>query len=107
MKSISDSAATTPAGPIFKETRWSIVLSARHLGDANSEEALATLCDQYQDAVYAFIRRKGHSPHDAQDLTQEFFHRFISKEFLSEVDKSKGRFRTFLLTMVQRFLCNE
>jgi len=106
MKITSDSP-NTPVRAAFRETRWSVVLSAQNLSDANSEQALATLCEQYQDAVYAFIRRRGHGPHDAQDLSQEFFHRFISKEFLSGVDRAKGRFRTFLLTTVQRFLCNE
>src|SRR5688500_15102974 len=99
--------STTPAGAVFKETQWSMVLRAKDLADPNSEQAMALLCEQYQYPIYAFIRRKGNSRHDAQDLTQEFFHRLISKEFLRNVDREKGRFRTFLLTALQRFLCNE
>jgi RNA polymerase sigma factor (sigma-70 family) len=101
------SASTTPAGPVFKDTHWSLVLRAKDLMAPNCEQAMATLCEQYSYPVYAFIRRKGHSPHDAEDLGQEFFHRLISKEYLRTVDREKGRFRTFLLTAVQRFLCNE
>jgi RNA polymerase sigma factor (sigma-70 family) len=100
-------ACTTPAGPVFKDTRWSVVLTAKDLSAPNCEQAMATLCEQYSYPVYAFIRRKGHSPHDAEDLAQGFFHRLISKDFLRTVDREKGRFRTFLLTAVQRFLCNE
>jgi RNA polymerase sigma-70 factor (ECF subfamily) len=99
--------STTPAGPVFKDTRWSVVLTAKDLSAPNCEQAMATLCEQYSYPVYAFIRRKGHSPHDAEDLAQGFFHRLIGKEFLRSVDREKGRFRTFLLTAVQRFLCNE
>jgi len=61
----------------------------------------------YRYPVYAFIRRKGKRHHEAEDLTQEFFARFIEKAFLGTVDPDKGRFRTFLLTLVQRFLCTE
>lgn len=100
-------SSTTPAGAAFKETRWTLVLTAKDINHADSERALALLCEQYQYPIYAFIRRKGNSRHDAQDLTQEFFHRLISKEFLRNVDRAKGRFRTFLLTALQRFLCNE
>jgi RNA polymerase sigma-70 factor (ECF subfamily) len=100
-------ACTTPAGPAFKETRWSVVLTAKDLSSPNYEQAMATLCEQYSYPVYAFIRRKGHDAADAEDLAQEFFYRLISKEFLRSVDREKGRFRTFLLTAVQRFLCKE
>src|SRR5213594_1876262 len=100
-------ACTTPAGAVFKETRWSVILTAKDLNDANSQQAMAALCEQYLYPVYAFIRRKGNTRHDAEDLAQEFFHRLISKEFLRGVDREKGRFRTFLLTAVQRFLCNQ
>lgn len=98
---------TTPAGAVFKETQWNMVLAAKNPADPNSDQALAVLCEQYQYPIYAFVRRRGNSRHDAQDLTQEFFYRLISKEFLRTVDREKGRFRTFLLTALQRFLCNE
>ena len=97
----------TPAGAAFRTTHWSVVLTAKDLGDVGYDRAMATLCQAYWYPVYAFIRRKGKAPHEAQDLAQEFFSRLIEKEFLQHVDREKGRFRTFLLTAVQRFLCNQ
>lgn len=94
-------------GAAFRTTHWSMVLSAKDANHVNSGQALATLCEQYWYPVYAFVRRKGKSHHEAQDLAQEFFGRFIAKEFLKAVDRDKGRFRTFLLTAVQRFLCTQ
>jgi RNA polymerase sigma-70 factor (ECF subfamily) len=98
--------SSTPAGA-FRTTHWSVVLTARDLDNAGGERAMATLCQEYWPPVYSFIRRKGKGPHDAQELAQEFFYRLIAKEFLQNVDREKGKFRTFLLTAVQRFLCNE
>ena len=97
--------SSTPAGA-FRTTHWSLVLTARDLDNAGGERAMATLCQEYWRPVYVFIRRKGNGPHEAQDLAQEFFHRLIAKGFLQNVDREKGKFRTFLLTAVQRFLCN-
>ncbi len=65
------------------------------------------MCENYWFPVYAFVRRAGHSAEDAQDLTQEFFVRLLDKHFLAAADRKKGRFRTFLLTAVKRFLANE
>ena len=98
--------SSTPAGA-FRTTHWSIVLTAKDLENAGGERAMAALCQEYWRPVYVFIRRKGKGPDDAKDLTQEFFGRLIEKEFLQNVDREKGRFRTFLLTAVQRFLCNQ
>src|SRR5690606_23084669 len=61
----------------------------------------------YWFPLYAFARRQGRSPHDAQDLTQEFFARLLAKEYLKAAAKEKGRFRTFLLVAFKRFLANE
>ena len=72
-----------------------------------SHEALGQLCGAYWYPVYFFIRRKGYQPEDSRDLTQEFFTRVVEKGYLSAVDRSFGRFRTFLLTAVQRFLFND
>jgi len=98
--------SSTPAGA-FRTTHWSVVLTARNLDNASGEHAMATLCQEYWRPVYVFIRRKGNGPYEAQDLAQEFFHRLIAKELLQNVDREKGKFRTFLLTAVQRFLCNQ
>lgn len=74
---------------------------------AGSREALATLCETYWYPVYAFIRRSGASPHDAEDLTQAYFARFLEKRFLDDVRPGKGRFRSFLIVSVRNFLNNE
>ncbi len=69
--------------------------------------ALEMLCRAYWFPLYAFARRRGYSPDDAADLTQEFFSRLIEKSFLESADPERGRFRTFLLTIFQRFLAKE
>lgn len=92
---------------LFQTTHWSVVLAA---GDAGSGEALAALerlCRAYWSPVYAFARRCGHGPHDAEDLTQEFFHRLLDRNYLAQADPRKGRFRNFLLVAVKHFLANE
>lgn len=71
------------------------------------DEARATLCRSYWPPVYAYIRRRGHKPEDAQDLTQEFFARLLAKEWLAGIEPHVSRFRSFLLTAVSRFLSNE
>jgi RNA polymerase sigma factor (sigma-70 family) len=65
------------------------------------------LCENYWYPLYAFVRRAGHSPHDAQDLTQEFFARLIAKSWLHDVHPERGRFRSFLLVAMKHFLANE
>jgi DNA-directed RNA polymerase specialized sigma24 family protein len=72
-----------------------------------SPEALAKLCEIYRSPLYAYIRRRGHDPHQAEDLTQEFFARLLEKEFLAGVTREGGKFRSFLLTLLKRFLANE
>lgn len=92
----------------FAETHWSLVLHAQRGGDsARAGDALASLCQTYWYPLYAFVRRQGHSPHDAQDLTQEFFTRLLAKNWLAGVDRTKGRFRSFLLASMKHFLANE
>ena len=91
----------------FTTTHWSIVLSAQDRKSRQSERALAALCETYWFPLYAYVRRSGFSSHDAQDLTQEFFVCLLDKHFLAAADREKGRFRTFLLTAVKRFLANE
>jgi RNA polymerase sigma-70 factor (ECF subfamily) len=72
-----------------------------------ADQALAALCQQYWYPLYAFVRRHGHSPEDAQDLTQEFFARFLEKRYFKLADPARGRFRTFLRTALKHFLANE
>ena len=70
----------TPPGQAFGTTHWSVVWRARNQDPAASVEAREKLCRTYWPPLYAYIRREGHSPHDAQDLTQEFLSRFLHKE---------------------------
>lgn len=93
--------------PAFVTTHWSVVLTARDENSSKSGEALEALCRTYWFPLYAFVRRQGRSPHDAQDLTQEFFARLLEKEYLKSAAQEKGRFRTFLLVALKRFLAND
>lgn len=90
----------------FATTRWSLVRSAGSPA-AGSSEALERLCLTYWPPIYAFVRRKGFSPHDAQDLTQEFFARVLRHETFADADAGRGRFRTFLLSSLACFLVDE
>ena len=74
---------------------------------ASAEQALNQLCRTYWYPLYAFIRRKGHNPHDAQDLTQAFFARLLKKNYVAQADRERGRFRTFLLAALTHFLADE
>lgn len=69
-----------------------------------AEEALAELCRDYWPPLYAFVRRRGHSGHDAQDLTQSFFAYLIESKAHTRADRAQGKFRTFLLVMLKRYL---
>jgi RNA polymerase sigma-70 factor (ECF subfamily) len=91
----------------FCPTRWSIVLAARGPDSARGTAALEQLCSSYWHPLYSYIRRRGHSPEDAQDLTQTFFARLLEKRWLDAVAPEKGRFRAFLLAAVKHFLANE
>ncbi len=90
----------------FTTTRWSVVRNARGT-DAAAQTALSELCGRYWYPLYAFVRREGKSPHDAQDLTQEFFARLIAKDWLDDVAPERGRFRSWLLASLRHFLANE
>ena len=92
----------------FATTRWTVVLAAAGQGPGTgAADALATLCQTYWYPVYAFVRRRGHGPEDAQDLTQAFFARLLEKHTVNAADPARGRFRSFLLASVQNFLANE
>lgn len=91
----------------FESTRWSIILAARGCNEPQARAALDVLCRAYWQPLYAFIRRRGHDAADAEDLTQAFFARLLESRDLALVDRSKGRFRAFLLASCTHFLCNE
>jgi RNA polymerase sigma factor (sigma-70 family) len=100
-------AAADQAARWFSTTHWSVVLAAGVGSGPAAREALENLCRTYWPPLYAYVRRHGHSPEDAEDITQEFFARFLEKEYFQKADPGRGLFRTFLLTALQRFLVSE
>jgi RNA polymerase sigma factor (sigma-70 family) len=93
--------------PVFATTHWSVVLGAGDASSPEAEAALARLCQTYWLPVYAFVRKRGHSPEQAQDLTQTFFANFLEKQHVTRANPERGRFRSFLMTSVENFLRNE
>lgn len=91
----------------FTTTHWSLIISAQGNDSIPAGRALSSLCETYWYPLYAFVRRKGHSSHDAQDLTQAFFEKLLEKNYLGDVAQEKGRFRSFLLVSLKHFLANE
>ena len=82
----------------FNTTHWSVVLAAGRPSSPTAAAALEALCRMYWYPLYAFVRRKGHDPDEAQDLTQSFFARLLERDFIQRADSNKGRFRSYLLT---------
>ena len=105
---MNDQTSDTRPGPSqFPTTRWSLVLAA---GDPHREEArsaLVSLCENYWYPLFAYLRRRGYPPDQAQDLTQEFFLRVLEGRYVDRADPQKGRFRSFLLTSIKFFVCDE
>jgi len=91
----------------FTTTRWSVVLRAGGASPEEAHVALEQLCADYWYPLYAFIRRKGHSPEDAADLTQSFFAKLLANDFAQGLTPEIGRFRSFLLTSLNRFLVDD
>ena len=105
---MNTSVATSKGrSPIFATTHWSVVLKAGRNDTTRARDALSRLCQTYWFPLYAYVRRRGYSPHDAQDLTQEFFARLLERESLNHADPNRGRFRSFLLTAMNNFLATE
>jgi RNA polymerase sigma-70 factor (ECF subfamily) len=92
---------------VFATTHWSVVLTAVSGDSGGGPAALARLCQSYWYPLYAHARRRGCSPHDAQDLTQEFFAQLLGRKSFATADPSRGRFRSFLLTAMNNFLVSE
>jgi RNA polymerase sigma factor (sigma-70 family) len=102
-----DQSSLTGGVNRFQTTRWSVVLVSAQSQAPGYKEALADLCKLYWYPLYAFIRHREYSPEDAQDLVQGFFLHLIEYKTLSRVDRSKGKFRSFLLASLQNYLSNE
>ncbi len=103
----SPEAPGAVAQPLFATTHWSVVLATADRQSPEAAAALERLCATYWYPLYAYVRHRGHSREDSQDLTQEFFCRLLRKNDLAQVDPRKGKFRSFLLAAINHFLANE
>jgi RNA polymerase sigma-70 factor (ECF subfamily) len=90
----------------FATTHWSVVVSAADTSAPGGQAALEELCRTYWYPLYAYVRRQGHCPEDAQDLTQEFFYNFLRRESLTNLSPLAGKFRSYLLASLKHFLSN-
>ena len=102
----STPASTTP-GDVFATTHWTVVLAAGKRSTPQSNAALEQLCKTYWFPLYAYVRRRGYSKEDAEDLTQAFFARFLARNYLAGLSAGRGRFRAFLLASLKHFLIND
>jgi DNA-directed RNA polymerase specialized sigma24 family protein len=92
---------------IFVTTRWTMVLAAAERSSPQAERAMEEICSIYWFPIYAYIRRRNHSPEDAEDLTQEFFRCLCEKHWIGDADREKGKLRAFLITSLKYFLVGE
>lgn len=98
----------TLAGPSdFPTTRWTLVVTAGDPQRKEARSALVSLCERYWYPLYAYLRRRGYSADQAEDLTQGFFIRMLEGRYLGRADPDKGRFRSFLLTSLKFFVADE
>jgi RNA polymerase sigma-70 factor (ECF subfamily) len=102
---LTQNDSTTHSGT-FVTTRWNLILSGADSegGDHEIRAALAELCRIYWRPIFFFVARRGYSPEDAEDLTQDFFLRMLKRDWLQKADPNRGRFRSLLLKSVQNFL---
>jgi len=91
----------------FPTTHWSVVISAGQNTSPQATEALEVLCRTYWYPLYVHVRRRGYDAQEAQDLTQEFFLRLLTNDHLSHADRSRGRFRSYLLVALNHFLTDD
>lgn len=91
----------------FATTQWKVVLEARDGTESQAHTALEALCHAYWVPLYAYVRSRGHGADQARDLTQAFFADLLGRNFLEAIDRSKGRFRSFLLASLEHFLSHE
>jgi RNA polymerase sigma-70 factor (ECF subfamily) len=91
----------------FPTTRWTLISAASDRRPAESHRALTSLCEAYWYPLYVFARRRGHSPDEAQEHTQEFFARVLEKDYLDRADPARGRFRSYLLTCFKRYMLDD
>ena len=101
------SMPTLPGSSQFPTTRWTLVVAAGDPHRKEARSALVSLCESYWYPLYAYLRRRGYSADEAQDLTQEFFVRVLEGRYLDRADPEKGRFRSFILTSLKFFVADE
>ncbi|MGI8437914.1 MAG: RNA polymerase sigma factor [Chthoniobacterales bacterium] len=104
MKAVPGTLRT--GGATFAATRWSVVAACCAEGEEEAEVALTQLCQDYWPPLYTFVRRRGYSPADAQDLVQGFFACLLANKSYAQTDRAKGKFRTFLLASCKHFLAD-
>lgn len=102
----SSEPARTAQGLVFPSTEWELVFQARSSGPA-AQEALNLLCQAYWEPIYSYLRRRGHSPGDAEDHTQQFFAEIVADETFRAAQPERGRLRTFLLAALKRSLADQ
>lgn len=103
----SQTMHTLPGSSQFPTTRWTLVVAAGDPQRKDARSALVSLCENYWYPLYAYLRRRGYAPDQAQDLTQEFFMRVLEGRYLDRADPEKGRFRSFILTSLKFFAADE
>ena len=109
---MSDSASeggnrSVAGSPVFETTHWSVVLAAGNKDNPQAAEAMEKLCRTYWYPLYAFVRRKGYSVEEAEDLTQEFFGRLLRRDFPTGIQPEGGKFRSYLLAALKNLMANE
>jgi RNA polymerase sigma-70 factor (ECF subfamily) len=106
---LGETGSTTSRGlqAAFYTTHWSVVLAVADCDGPRAQEALAKLCQTYWYPLYAYVRRRGYSAPDAQDLTQEFFAKLLERSSLARATPELGKFRSYLLTAMKNFLASE
>jgi len=104
---MGDSTTSQDRRRMFPATQWTVIQTAGGTPSPESAAALERLCSLYWYPLYAFVRMRGHSPQEAQDLTQEFFALLLEHNWIAHAKRLKGRFRSFLLMAMKRFLSKE
>jgi RNA polymerase sigma factor (sigma-70 family) len=107
MLNVSQTPSAGASPGRFPTTHWSRVVAAGELDTPQAREALAALCNAYWYPLYAYVRRRGHSAEQAQDLTQDFFAYVLERELLAKADRDRGRFRSFLRAVFARHLADQ
>ncbi len=102
-----DNESRVPPVGCFTTTHWSVVLAAGGAHSRQADAALENLCRTFWYPLYAYVRRGGYAPADAEDLTQDFFAQLLRKNYPARADRHKGKFRTFLLHALTQFLLDQ